>query len=101
MDPQLSAVRDSTDKAEWDARLNLFEKYSQRTAVVPVAAIPHDCSHFRSAQLWMIFKTLGIKRPITHLKRHPQQIDRMVDNRNSIAHGAETAAEIGRNYTPD
>lgn len=99
LDPELTAVRETGPHKVWEARYKLFQRLDTAGPLPAVIAIPHDGSHFRSAQLRMIFKILGVQRPITHLKRHPQQIDRMVDHRNSIAHGEETAAEIGRNYT--
>jgi hypothetical protein len=47
----------------------------------------------------LIFRILGIKKPATIRKRHLYRIDELVSNRNKIAHGEETADEIGRRYS--
>jgi hypothetical protein len=101
LDRELSALRDCGDKKVWNSRIELFKRaFSKDPVDLPNSAgPPHDGSHFRHTQLLMIFHVFGITRLPVRRKRHLYRIDEVVDNRNQIAHGSETAEEIGRRYS--
>jgi MAE_28990/MAE_18760-like HEPN len=101
LDPQLKAVRDCSEPRLWETRLDLMRQVFSNTPITAVAVIPHDGSYFKHSQAKLILRSLGIKRKLTVRRRHPQTIDQVVIHRNSVAHGEETAREIGRRYSRD
>ena len=93
-------MRDCSPKSVWNNRLELFEKvFSNGKAQVKNTVLPKDGTHFRHSQLQLIFEVLGIARTPAQRRRHLQRIDEVVDNRNAVAHGRETAENIGRQYS--
>lgn len=101
LDSELSSLRDGGEKRIWENRLNLFERaFSKSTVDVPSnTGPPHDGSHFRYTQLLMIFRVFGINRMPVRRRAHIGRVNEVVGHRNQIAHGNETANEIGRRYT--
>jgi len=100
LDRELRSFRTCGEKSQWEARLTLLKKvFSKDIANVPNDTLPKDGSHFRSSQLQLIFDVLGIKRLPAHSRRHLQRINDVVENRNEIAHGRDTAENVGRRYT--
>jgi HEPN superfamily protein len=100
LDGELSSVRDCGLDNLWERRLELFER---ATSVRPITLagnpMPADGTHFRHTHLELILKILGVSRALTLRRRHLYRIDEVVNHRNSIAHGRETAGEIGRRYS--
>ena len=84
----------------WECRLTLFQKaFSDDPAAVNNQVMPHDGSHFRYSQLRFLLRVFGINRlPIRH-QIHAARIDEVVRNRNAVAHGRETAENVGKRYT--
>ena len=102
LDAQLKAIRDCSESRAWETRLDLLEKSLSPTPITAVATIPHDGSHFKHTQANIILKSLGIKRKLTVRRHQPYRIDEVVTHRNSVAHGEETARDIGKRYSrPD
>jgi hypothetical protein len=103
LDPQFCSLRDCSHKNSWDRRIELFDRAASREPIsLPQAPLPTDGTHFRHTHVELILKVLGVSRAPTLRRRHLFRIDEVVDNRNSIAHGEETAANIGRRYSrPD
>ena len=99
LDAELKSLRETSDNKVWASRLSIFERSTSDAVVSAVNAMPNDGSHFRHTQLQVIFRTFGVSRSVTVRKRHLYSIDEIVNNRNSIAHGEETAAELGRRYS--
>ena len=100
LNPELQSLRDCPEKDVWAKRINLFEKAnSSRPATVQNDVLPIDGSHFKHTQLKMIFRVLGIQKTPARRRRHLFKIDEIVNNRNAIAHGRETADAVGRRYS--
>jgi hypothetical protein len=100
LDPQIHSVQDSSATAEWQSRFRLFEMAcSKAPAHVGNTVFPKDGSHFRHSQLRLMFDILGIKRFPVQRRRHLGRINEVVDNRNAVAHGGETAEDVGRRYS--
>jgi len=99
LDPQMRSLRDCPDSDTWKKRFDLLEQAVSDKPVTSVEAIPHDGSHFRHTQVELILQMLGIRRTLTRRKRHRYEIDEVVVNRNTISHGTETAANVGRRYS--
>lgn len=101
LDPELRSLRDGPRRNEWSSRLKLFDQ-AFGSHVVTLSGDtnpPSDNSHYRYSQLVLIFKVFGISRMPVPRRRHIQRIGEVVDHRNAIAHGRETAEDIGRRYT--
>jgi len=100
LDPELQSLQDSSVKTAWQSRLKLFTRiFSGHLASVNNTVLPIDGSHFRSSQLQLIFEVFGIKRIPAQRKRHLERINQIVESRNAIAHGRDTAENIGRTHT--
>jgi RiboL-PSP-HEPN len=100
LDSELKSFKDSSRSAIWSARIKIFEKlFSNSEAWVHSSAFPDDGNHYRAKHLKTIFDVFGINRSPAHRPRHLVRIDEIVDNRNAIAHGHETAAQVGSRYT--
>ena len=99
LDPELSAVRDAGEAKVWAKRLRLIERLLSDDPITAVDATPHDGANFKHSQIEMILRVLGVRRAMTLRKRHLFKIDELVSNRHRIAHGEETALEVGRRYS--
>lgn len=101
LDPELMALRDRGLTRVWEQRLRLFDRAFSADVVnlSNDTSPPTDGSHYRHSHLLMIFKVFGITRLPVRRRRHLYRIDEVVDNRNKVAHGKETAEDIGRRYT--
>jgi MAE_28990/MAE_18760-like HEPN len=100
LDSELTSLRDCTPKDVWDRRLKLFNQvFSDNFASVGNTVFPYDGSHFRHSHLQLIFDVLGIKRTPAQRNRHLHRIDEVVDHRNAISHGRETAQNVGRRFS--
>ena len=99
LDPQLAALRDCGPNNIWARRLDLLDlAVSNKVPSLPQAPLPSDGNHFRHAHLNLILRVFGIDGTVA-VRRQEFRIDEVVNNRNSISHGGETAAEVGRRYS--
>jgi hypothetical protein len=99
LSPEVDALRQCPDKGEWERRFSLCEKALSDDPIMPVNVMPHDGSHFRHTQITVMLRALGVRRSLTLRRRHLYKIDEVVNNRNAIAHGLETPADVGRRYS--
>jgi hypothetical protein len=99
LDPQVRSLRDCGDGDTWKRRFDLLKKMLSDEAISAVDVVPHDGSHFRHTQVELILELLGLSPRFTYRKRHLYKIDEIVENRNSITHGNETAVAIGQRYS--
>ena len=101
LDPELSALRDCGIRGVWNNRIQIFQRAfsSDPVQLSSGTSPPTDGSHYRHTNLLMIFEVFGIRRLPVRRRRHLFRIDEVVNNRNQIAHGSETAEEVGRRYT--
>jgi len=60
---------------------------------------PNDGSHYRANQLRTIWNIFGITLPIVPNIQLIGRIDELVDKRNAIAHGRETARAVGSRHS--
>ena len=100
LDPELQSLQNSTVKTAWAARLKLLDRASSNDpARINNTVFPIDGTHFRASQLQLIFDVFGIKGIPAKRRRHLGRINDVVENRNAIAHGRDTAENIGRTHT--
>lgn len=100
----LVSVRDCGQEQVWKQRTELFEQLCRvGPAVVRNTIFPKDNAkdgkQFRPHQLQLIFEIFGVNRPPVRMLRHLTRITELVEKRNSIAHGMETAENVGKRFT--
>lgn len=87
-------------KKTWESRSDLLRKTrSNLLSKVHDNLFPKDGSHYRAKQLETIWSIFGIPGPIVPEEKIRSHIEEMVENRNKIAHGVDSAESIGRRYT--
>lgn len=101
LDRELSSLRDTGLRNIWSARLNLLQRVFSDDVITLAndTGPPSDGTHYRHTHLITIFNAFGIHRLPARRRRHLFRIDEVVGNRNQIAHGEESASDIGRRYT--
>ena len=100
LESRFQSLKDSPAKNEWDCRLALLEQAcSKDPALVGNGTMPVNGTHYRYEQLQLIFRVLGIRRRPAKKWQHLHRINEIVDHRNAIAHGRDTAENVGRQYT--
>lgn len=100
LDSELKSLRDVGPNKVWDRRLSvLLQADGDVPATVANTVLPGDGTHFRSSQLQLICKVLGIRRRPARKWKHLQRIDEIVGHRHAITHGRDTAESIGRRYS--
>lgn len=84
----------------WKAGLKLIDTIDEsRTCTLSSDVFPNDGSHFRRPQVRTFCKVFGLADPGPILLSVWQRIDSLVAERNAIAHGKMTAADVGRSYS--
>jgi hypothetical protein len=103
LDREFCSLRDCSAKDLWDRRVELLDRASSSRQVANATSspFPQDGTHFRKAHMLLILKVFGVRRKLTVRRRHLYRIDEVVNHRNSIAHGGETAGDVGRRYSRD
>ncbi|MBL0736836.1 hypothetical protein JI750_08090 [Flavobacterium sp. GN10] len=95
LNPEFDSLS-STKNRNWTQRWNLFEKIRDNViAQISTDLMPTDGKNIRFAQLESIWKTFCISAPILNAPSIGGRLKDIVDNRNAIAHGNNTPAEIG------
>jgi hypothetical protein len=100
LDPELQSLADCKPRDRWDRRIALFDRATSSAPVsLRSSPLPGVEMHFRHTQLELILQVLGVRRRLSVRSRYMFDVDETVENRNSIAHGGKTAAEVGRRYS--
>ena len=100
LEPEVQSLRDCSPNDRWNRRIALLERASSVESVsFSAAPLPTDGTHFRQTHVQLILRVFGDHKSVTIHQRHLRYIDTIVNNRNAVAHGGETAAEVGRRYS--
>jgi len=100
LDSEFTALSDLGRRRSWKTRLQLIDTTAaDKPAVFTGKEFPNDGSHYRPNQLETIWTILGISKPIVSEPRHRGRINELVEHRNAIAHGRESADKIGRRFS--
>lgn len=103
LDAEIKAVVASGTKKHWEKRRTLFQGIKSNTPLqLNDSLLPTDGSHFRTTHLQCLWDTLCIKDAVVPRPPLLGRIEELVENRNRVAHGRESAAAVGRRYSvPD
>ncbi|MBC7749995.1 MAG: hypothetical protein H7Z76_15720 [Methylotenera sp.] len=100
----LNSHLDSLNQAnrkKWDKRNDLFQKFMDNTeASIFNDILPTNGQNYNLPQLASIWKTFSITEPIFNDIAFRGRLQEIVSNRINIAHGNNSAAEIGSRVTP-
>lgn len=100
LDPQFKSVAAQGKATKWDKRQSLIvELKSERSAVIHSSSLLSELGNVWASSLKQLFSAFGITSSHLHSPSAGQYIDEVVDNRNKIAHGRESASTVGRSYT--
>jgi hypothetical protein len=97
---QLQSVSSLSQAAIWKSGFELVSAITDgRTCTIVSNVFPNDGSNFRRSQVQTFCRVFGLTDPGSILREVWQRLDTVVTERNAIAHGRETAGNIGRQYT--
>ncbi len=101
MHSDFQSISSISERRSWIQKISLFDKCEARIdASIAEAVFPRDESHFRTAQLETICSTIGLPaNGLLPQSRLIGWISEVVEHRNAIAHGRETASTIGGRYS--
>ena len=100
LDPELTSIAMVGRENKWQRRADLFRRqFSSESAIFHETAILPDLENIWANTLQKLFDVFGIAQPAFYDPRVKQYVDEVVDKRNAVAHGRESAATIGQAYT--
>jgi hypothetical protein len=104
LDPQLASLTapGAGRDLKWERRAELFRKQACTDPVVLFdGAFAPEVQNAWAKTIQKMFNVFGITQPALHDPRVKQYIDEVVDKRNAVAHGRESAARTGQAYTTE
>lgn len=100
LDPQLTSCASVKKDNRWQKRIDLFKKQISNDIVeFSEGAFISQLENIWAKTIIKTFSVLGIEEPPLHNIQVSQYIDEVVERRNSVAHGRESAAVVGQAYT--
>jgi hypothetical protein len=97
----LDALSSVGSSKKWDKRHGLFsDLYSNEIVTITVETFPTDGKNIRKSQLESIWNSFCIPDPIFPRMELNGRITELVENRNKVAHGSDSASNVGRAFTP-
>lgn len=102
LDPELSSARDAGEKKKWETRRAIFTPLTNQS----ICAVDNTVFGSFLHNVWPrtieeIFLCLGINKPATPSPREVTYLKEIVEKRNAVAHGRETATDVGEGLTAD
>jgi hypothetical protein len=100
LDGECEALSFSGRSTSWPKRIALFERTRSADAIaINDSIVPTDGRNLQWAQLQSIWAAFSIEDPVLPDMRLRGTLEELVDKRNAIAHGRETAGDVGRRFT--
>lgn len=95
LNSQLDSIASVGDK-KWEKRHALFNTLADNDHIqIPNDLFPTNGRNLRFRQLESIWKSFSIVEPVISRPELRGRISELVNNRNAVAHGNETASKIG------
>jgi RiboL-PSP-HEPN len=90
----------TVNREKWEHRHKMFKVVAEdNKAVIPEDVLPTNGLNITQRQLECIWKTYNIREPVFSELSFGWRLKDIVLNRNDIAHGNKTAAEVGMAFT--
>jgi hypothetical protein len=100
LDAQCHSLADVGRATMWQKRRELFQHVnSPSAALINTAVFPTSGRHLRDDQLRSIWLSFDVQGPVLPNPRLRVRINELIENRNAIAHGSSTPAQVGSRYT--
>lgn len=100
MDAFFKSVASSGTNGKWSARRRMFEAFANDTHCKPSEVSMGDLlSNIWPKTIEEIFQCFGIAKPWTNDLSNLGYMKELVEKRNAVAHGRETATEAGEGTT--
>jgi RiboL-PSP-HEPN len=100
LDPELRSIRDSGKNTRWPRRCDLFSKQlSDEPTLLHESDLLAETQNIRADTLAIVFRVFGIIDPHLYDLSIRQFIDELVENRNAVSHGRESAGIVGQAFT--
>ena len=101
LDRQWKSASTSGRERVWETRCDLIYRMTSASPLLDLdnTLFPSDGSHYRVRQLYSIWMLFGISSPIVPEPRLQGRIEEIVDSRNAISHGRQTAYEVGQRHS--
>jgi RiboL-PSP-HEPN len=100
LDPELTSVSSVGRDSKWQKRADLFRKQACADPVILLdGAFVAQMDNVWAATVQKMFDVFGVNRPALYDVKVRQYIDGVVDKRNAVAHGRDSAAITGQSYT--
>ena len=100
LDPQLRSLQDSGRKTKWERRHEIFRvQVCSDPVKLPEEAFLTDTQNVWAATVERMFRVFGTTSTSLYDQKVRQYIDEVVERRNAVAHGRESASTVGRQYT--
>jgi len=100
LDPQLRSVEESSRNTKWRRRSEIFRVQTCSNPVKLLeSAFLTEVQNIWAETIQRSFDIFGITVPSLYDPRVKQYINEVVEKRNAVSHGRESAATIGKAYT--
>jgi hypothetical protein len=100
LDPELTSIAAVGRDSKWSKRADLFKRQKSSNPIVFVEGdLLRQMENIWAKTIKKMFDILGVACAELYDHRVRQYIDEVVDKRNAVAHGRESAAAIGQSYT--
>lgn len=100
IDSQLNSLRNSSEKKKWESRRAVFSAINMGAACsVPDTVFGSFLHNVYPKTVLEIFQCLGIDKPATAEEREVGYFKEITEKRNAVAHGRESAGEVGSGLT--
>lgn len=100
LDSYFNAVTDTRARKKWAARRRMFEAFADGThCKASTASMEALLSNIWPKTIEEIFQCFGIAKPWTDVAANQGYMRELVEKRNSVAHGRQTAIEAGEGTT--
>lgn len=101
LDPECRSLVDVGPDKTWDRRRVLFRRInSSEEVAVAETLMPTSGGNPKYEHLCSIWETFCIREPVVPRPLLIGRIKELVDSRNAIAHGRESASAVGSRFTP-
>ena len=100
LDPEFSSLQDRGEKSKWKARRTVLDRFrSAEPLQVSETVFGTFLQNIWPKTIEEVFACFCIDAPPTSQARHIGYIKELVEKRNAIAHGRETASEAAEGRT--
>jgi hypothetical protein len=100
LDAQLTSARHVGENKKWETRRAIFLQFaSAEPCIIPDTVFGTFTHNVYPATVTEIFECFGIKKAPTSTPQEEHYFKEIKERRNAVAHGRETAQEVGRGYT--